>query len=133
MSDKPRPRSTHSRSTHSRSTHVSVTGPVVGSAVGDGNVVANNTINWTDATDSRLLLELREAVALLRAEVEKDAANAHAVYELRTIEAEIAKPEPDPGAIRTRWDQVKALLGPLQHAANIATITALFLRVFGVS
>jgi hypothetical protein len=119
-----------------------VSSPIINSPLGDGNIVVGNEVHWYGKVDSAPLGELRELIALLRVEVEAagdgDPAENDINYELRTIEQELTKNEPDGKAINSRWQQVLRLLEPLQHIANVATvatsvtqITAAILALFG--
>jgi len=117
-----------------RDQDVVIGGSVIGSAIGHHNIVANNTITSTHETGSASLEDLREAITLLRDEVEtaggSTPAGTEVQYELRKVEEELDEDEPDGAAVRTRWKQVLKLLGPLQHAANVAQITDRLFTLF---
>ncbi len=110
-----------------------VGGSVTGSVIGDGN--SNIRISLNAETDSASLDDLRELIASLREEVEDASggkpADSRIEYELQTIEEELGEDEPDGETVRSRWKQVLKLLGPLQHVASVAQITASILALFG--
>ncbi|MGH3886169.1 MAG: hypothetical protein ACRDSZ_06285 [Pseudonocardiaceae bacterium] len=112
-----------------------VSGSIVGSAIGDGSVVANSTVNWNSETDAAFLDGLREDIASLRAEIAAagrgEPADSRIQYELQTIEEELDEDEPDGETVRSRWKQVLKLLEPVQHVASVAQITASILALFG--
>lgn len=109
--------------------------PVINSAIGDGNIMMGNEVNWYGETNSAFLDDLRELIALLRAEIGAadggKPADSRIQYELQTIEEELDEDEPDGETIRSRWKQVLKLLGPLQHMANVTQITTSILTLFG--
>lgn len=110
-----------------RGRDLSVGGSITGSVVGDGNRDIGITIGPDVETGSASLDDLREAIALLRAE----AADSRVQYELQTIEEELSEDEPEGGAVRSRWKQVLKLLGPLKDLAIVAQITASIVKLFG--
>lgn len=102
-----------------------VGGSIGGSFVGSGN--QNVTIIHGGEPSAASLGDLREEIALLRAEVEaaggRESVDSRVWYEFQTIEEALDEDEPDPEAVRSRWKQVQRLLGPLQHVASIAQAT----------
>jgi hypothetical protein len=116
-----------------RGREIFVGGSVTGSLIGDGN--KNITIRSNVEAGSASLDDLREAIALLRAEVEAagsgEPADSRVQYELQTIEDELGENEPAGETVRSRWKQVLKLLGPLKDLASVAQITASILAIFG--
>jgi hypothetical protein len=116
-----------------RGRDIVVGGSITSSVIGDDN--SNIMIGSNVETDSASIDDLREAIALLRAEVEAassgEPADSRVQYELQTIEDELGEDEPDGGTVRSRWKQVLKLLGPLKDLASVAQITASILALFG--
>ncbi|MGH3820967.1 MAG: hypothetical protein ACRDRE_25150 [Pseudonocardiaceae bacterium] len=114
-----------------------VGGSITGSIIGDDNSDISITIGPDTETYSAALDDLREAIALLRAEVETtgggEPASSRVQYELQAIEDELGEDEPDGGTVRSRWKQVLKLLGPLKDLASVAQATASILTLFGGS
>jgi len=112
-----------------------VGGSIIGSAIGDGSVVANSTINWNGDASAASLHDLRAAIASLQAEV--DAAGGEFTdteevkSELGQLEKEVNKDEPDGEMVRVRWKLVQKLLGPLENVAKIAQLTDRILTLIG--
>ncbi len=107
-------------------------GSFQGSAIGIGHVEQHGSAIDTGAglAELRALLARKsdEIVALGRDDDER----AELSHELRKIEKEIATPEPDAAAVRTRWKSVLALLeGVLTAGTKIAGITELIQKIFG--
>lgn len=121
------------RESSRRSRSFFVGGSVTGSVVGDGN--SNITIGSNAETDSSSLDDLRELIALLRAEVEAVGGGStdteEAQSELRQFEKELNKDEPDREMVGIRWKLVQKLLGPLEHVASIAQLTNRILTLIG--
>lgn len=120
-----------------RGRDIFVGGSITGSIIGDDNSDISITIGPDAETYSAALDDLREAIALLRAEVEAtgdgEPASSRVQYELQTIEDELGEDEPDGGTVRSRWKQVLKLLGPLKDLASVAQTTAAILTLFGGS
>lgn len=118
-----------------RGRDIFVGGSITGSIIGDGNSDIDITIGPDVETYSASLDDLREAIALLRAEVEAagggEPAGSRVQYELQTIEDELGEDEPDGGTVRSRWKQVLKLLGPLKDLASVAQTTTAILALFG--
>lgn len=114
-----------------------VGGSAIGNATGDNSTVGNVTVTSTGEISSASLDDLREAIGLLRAEVEaaggSEPADTEVRYELRKVEEELDEDEPDGGTVCARWKQVQKLLGPLQHAASVAQITDRILTLFAAN
>ncbi len=104
-----------------------ISAPITGSAIANNSTMKNVTVTPPGDTSSKSLDDLREAIALLLAQVEaaggSEAADGRIRYEIQTIEEELDEEEPDGAAVRSRWKQVQKLLGPLQHVAGIAQST----------
>lgn len=115
-----------------RGRDIVVGGSITGSVIGDGNI--GITIGSNVETDSASFDDLREAIAVLRAEVEAAGsggpADSRVQYELQTIEDELGENEPDAETVRSRWKQVLKLLGPLKDLASVAQVTASILALF---
>jgi hypothetical protein len=114
------------------------TGTFIGSAVGQGNSVSNNTITVGEVHAQASLDELRNAIAATRDDLvgaaEDPDAKAVVRYLVRTIEGELAKDQPRGAEVRSRWDEVSGMLSPLAAASGIvAQITDLITKVFGGS
>lgn len=120
-----------------RGRDIFVGGSITGSIIGDDNSDISITIGPDAETRSAALDELREAIALLRAEVDAtgggEPASSRVQYELQTIEDELGEDEPDGGTVRSRWKQVLKLLGPLKDLASVAQVTASILTLFSGS
>lgn len=111
----------------------------IGGSVTGSNVIGDNnrdiTITSTSETGAASLHDLREAIVLLRAEIE--AANGGSTdteqvqSELRQFEKELAKDEPDGDMVSIRWKLVQKLLGPLEHVASIAQLTNRIFTLIG--
>ncbi|MGH3794701.1 MAG: hypothetical protein ACRDRT_02220 [Pseudonocardiaceae bacterium] len=110
-----------------RGRDVVIGGSVIGSAIGDSNIVENITLTPDSAGGSASLDDLREAVALLRAQVEAAGGSEPAYPQVRSelpkFEEELNKDEPDGDLVRIRWTLVQKLLGSLPHVAGIAQVT----------
>lgn len=117
-----------------RGRDIFVGGSITGSIIGDDNSDISIAISPDVETCSTALDELREAIALLRAEVDatggSEPASSRVQYELQTIEDELGEDEPDGGTVRSRWKQVLKLLGPLKDLASVAQVTASILTLF---
>lgn len=114
---------------------VFVGGSITGSVIGDGNSGIDIRIGPDVESDSASLDDLREAIALLWAEVQAAGGgkpmDTRVQYELQAIEEELGEDEPDGGTVRSRWKQVLKLLGPLKDLASVAQTTAAILALFG--
>lgn len=113
-------------------------GTFIGSAIGQGNTVSNNNITVGDVRVHAALDDLRTAIDAARDEIVRTAGNpdaqAEVRYELRKIEQELNEDEPQGAVVRSRWEQVATVLGPLAAASGaIAQITDLITKIFGQS
>ncbi|HEU0090284.1 MAG TPA: hypothetical protein VFQ77_21950 [Pseudonocardiaceae bacterium] len=110
-----------------------VGGSIDRSVIGDNN--SNITITSIGGSGSASLDDLRDAITLLRAEVDAASASvavdSHIGYELQTIEDALDEDEPDGAVVRSRWKQVQKLLGPLQDVASIAQSATRVLALIG--
>ncbi len=125
------------RKSRGRDQNFSIGGSAIGNAFGDNSTVGPVRVTSTGEASSASLDDLREAIGLLRAEVEaadgSEPADTELRYELRKVEEELDEDEPDSGTVRTRWKQVQKLFGPLQHAASVAQITDRILTLFAAN
>ncbi len=101
--------------------------PVINGAIGDGNIVMGNEAVWYSETDFASLDDLRELIALLRAEIEAAGSSAPADTEevraeLGKFEEELGADNPDGEMVGIRWKLVQKLLDPLQHVASIVQL-----------
>lgn len=100
-----------------------VGGPMVNSAIGDGNVVRGNRAIGFNRVETAALEDLRQEIVALLTQVETaggdDATEERIRYELQTIKEELDEDEPEGAVVRSRWKQVQKLLAPLQHVATI--------------
>jgi hypothetical protein len=111
-------------------------GTFIGSAVGQGNKASHNTITVGGVQKQVSLDDLRSAIAAARDELVRAAEGSDAQtevrYEIHKIEQELAEEKPQGLIVRSRWEQVVKVLGPLAAAsASIAQITELIMKVFG--
>ncbi len=113
-------------------------GTFIGSAVGQGNKVSDNTITVGEVQTSASVDDLRKAIAAARDELVRAAedpeAQAVVRYGIRTIEGELAKEQPQGAEVRSRWNLVSEILSPLAAVSGIvAQITDSIVKVFGGS
>lgn len=110
-----------------RDQNFSIGGSVIGSPIGDHSTVGNVTVSSTGETNAASLEDLREAIALLRAEIEAASGSGTTdtamQYELRQVEDELDEEEPDGETVRVGGKRLQKLLDPLQHVASIAQLT----------
>ncbi|MGH3796635.1 MAG: hypothetical protein ACRDSP_17310 [Pseudonocardiaceae bacterium] len=89
-----------------------------------------------DESPAASLDELRAAVVMLRAELAAsdvdEPAGSDVCHGLRQIEDELDADHPAGETVRARWKQVRTLLDPVRHAANIVQITGLITVIFDV-
>jgi hypothetical protein len=115
-----------------RGRNLFIGGSITGSVVGDGN---SNIMIGSNAAIGSSLDDLRELIALLRAEVEAAGGGStdteEAQSELRQFEKELDKDEPDGDVVNIRWKLVQKLLRPLEHVASIAQLTNRILTLIG--
>jgi hypothetical protein len=111
----------------------------IGGSVTGSNVIGDNnrdiTITLAGETGAASLGDLREAIVLLRAEIEAAGGGStdteQVQSELRQFEKELAKDEPDSDMVSIRWKLVQKLLGPLEHVASIAQLANRILALIG--
>lgn len=113
-------------------------GTFIGSAVGYDNKASHNTVTVGGVQAQASLDDLRAVLAAVRNELVGAATSpdmqSDVRYEVRKMEEELAKEKPDGSVVRSRWEQVGAMLGPLAAASgSITQITDLITKIFGGS
>lgn len=104
-----------------------ISAPVTGSAIANNSTMKNITITPPGEVGSASLDDLRKAVASLRAEVEalggSEPANTNVRYEIRQLEEELGKENPDGETVRIGGNRLQKMVDSLPHVASIAQIT----------
>ncbi|SHN76880.1 hypothetical protein SAMN05660350_02453 [Geodermatophilus obscurus] len=105
-------------------------GSFQGSAIGIGHVEHHGVVAQGSVADLRTALAASAPELIGHGRNEEDEAEIR--HEIRKIDQELAAPEPDGAAVKTRWKSVLSALGDAATASEqIARITDLVTELFG--